>query len=86
MSTQSVIHNTDEKIAMQVNSFLKEAGIKYLLNKRFSVGEGVCMSDIRRICRLTKVFCEDSCKLSKEDFDKIKERINTILIFNIPEL
>ena len=86
MSTQSIIHNTDSKIAIQVNTYLKKAGMKYLLKKRFDVGEGVCMTDIRTICRLARIFCEDSCMLDQESFEKVKEKINTLLIFNIPEL
>ena len=86
MSTQSIIHNTDDKIAKQINNFLKKAGIKYLLKKRFEVGEGICLEDIRKINRLSRIFCEGSCALTKEDFDKVKERLNRILIFNTPEM
>jgi len=86
MSAQSIIHNTDSKIAIQINDYLKKAGMKYLLNARFEVGEGVCMTDIRNICRLSRIFCESSCEMDQESIDKVKEKINTLLIFNIPEL
>lgn len=86
MSTFSIIHNTDDKIAIQVNEFLVKSGTKNLLKKRFDVGEGVCIEDIRKINRLVKIFCQSSCQLDCEDFIKVKEEINSILIYNIPEL
>ena len=86
MSTQSIIHNTDSKIATQISNFLKEASIKHLLKTRFDIGTKLVYSDIRKITRLYKIFCEDSCMLDQNDFTKIKEEINSILIYNTPEL
>lgn len=86
MSTQSIIHNTDNKIAIQINEFFREKGQKYLLKERFNIGKDLDLSDIRVIFRLSDIFCEDSCMIDCSEFKELKEQINKLLIYSIPEL
>lgn len=86
MSTQSIIHNSDNKIAKQINKYLYEAGTKYILFKRFSIGTDPINKNFSTICRLHKLFCNDFCMISDKDMVLIKETINNELIFSNPEL
>ncbi len=86
MSTQSVIHNTDDKIGKQLNNFFKKASEDYLLKERFSVGKGINLDDIAIINRFQRIFCEKSCEISEKDMINVKEYINKLLINNIQEL
>lgn len=86
MSTQSIIHNSDNKITKQINKYFYDAGTKYILFKRFSVGENPIGKNFSTICRLHKLFCNDFCMISEEDMRLIKETINNELIFSNTEL
>lgn len=86
MSTQSLIHNTDSKIATQINNFLAKAGKDHLMFKRFEVGSELSYVDIRKFCRLFKIFCENKCDLLDENKTLIKENINKILIYSNGQL
>lgn len=86
MSTQSIIHNSDTKVAQQLNNYFYQKGTKYILYKRFAIGENPVDDIFPTISRLHRIFCNDYCEISEEDMRLIKEIINNELIFNNPEL
>jgi len=86
MSTQSVIHNSDNKISIQINNYYKKLGKQYLLHNRFDIGDDVDVDSILYINRLEKIFCQDYCSIDKKDITTVKEKINIKLIHNISEL
>lgn len=86
MSTQSIIHNNNSKINVQVNKFLRDTGKKYLLKKRFSVGKGVDMSTISILMFMSDILCKDDCLISNKEYESLRESINKLITLSIPEL
>lgn len=86
MSAQSIVHNSDNKISKQINKYFYEAGSKFILYRRFAIGNNPVDRNFSTICHLHKLFCNDYCMLPEEDMKLIKETINNELIFNNLEL
>lgn len=81
MSTQSIIHKTNQDLLDDVDKIYMCLANKFMLKRRFAIGNSYDFEELLKIMWLDRLICEDNCLL--DDFEeKIKETLNILIINN----
>lgn len=86
MIVQSTIHNTESKLYHQVRNYYVDSSIKYIVKERFNVGNKPKLKDIKKLNILQRAVCLEGCVYDNTDKSFFKEKLNTFLIKNLPEI
>lgn len=79
MSTQSIFHKSSEDLLSDLDSYYMKLGVKYMNNKRFSIGNSPDISKVKILNRLRRIICEDNCN-QPETIKIAKKTLNSLLI------
>lgn len=79
MSTQSIIHRDKQDLNDKAEDVIICMSERLILNKKFMLGKEPNLKDFLDIEILTRILCENNCRLSC-DMDKVKQTLNALII------
>ena len=79
MSTQSIRHKSTETLLDNTDKLYMCLADKYILKKKYGVGDNISLKDIKLIFWLDRILCESNC-LIKNSIELAQEQLNLLLI------
>lgn len=81
MSTQSIIHKSNQDLLDELDKVYICLANKFMLKTRFAVGDSYKQEEFLKMVWLDRLICEDNCLL-EDVLPKVKETLNILIINN----
>lgn len=81
MNTQSIFHNTHQKIINSIDELFIEEAFKLKLKDDYGLYSNSSDSDIKKLFWIKQLFCKEYCG-NKQFYKKLMEQANTLILRN----
>ena len=79
MSTQSIRHKDKCKLFDDAETIITRMSDKLILNRKYRLGSKPDLEDFKDLDLMSKILCEDNCRLDCEE-ETLKEALNILII------